>query len=335
MLKFLIVDPTTEYWNSLPPIPEIVQSVISSVWFKISLAVIGFSAFILLNILIHRRILERKLNQEWRAEQLEKEESKVNGILNKDLNKLNSEKLDEFLDEMRDIDVSYQTIKKFSSKIDKKSEEAEKLYNKKLESEELERRNQERIRLTEEIEELKKQKYAEELKQKCRDDIILKKLNPSENWIFEFDKLDPKEVEVLQNAEFSKVTEFDPINKKNTTFLVTRILNHSPTHTFLVERIKQMVIKYAKIKRVSLHETREADITFEIGKTKYAFEIETGSLLSKKDQRKEKVNYLNRKYGKNWWFIVSHRDLGKKYREFGRVTTRTGVSKIIEKIAQK
>jgi hypothetical protein len=58
-------------------------------------------------------------------------------------------------------------------------------------------------------------------------------------------------------------------------------------------------------------------------------------LPSKKEQRKEKVNYLNRKYGKNCWFVISHRNLGKKYLEFGRVTTRTGVSEIIEKIAQK
>ncbi len=41
----------------------------------------------------------------------------------------------------------------------------------------------------------------------------------------------------------------------------------------------------------------------------------------------EKVEYLENKYQDRWLFLVSNKNLAKKYREFGKVATRKDLRK--------
>jgi hypothetical protein len=111
-------------------------------------------------------------------------------------------------------------------------------------------------------------------------------------------------------------------------------LNHSATHSFLVERIKQILEQHISSNKIRRHDTRDADLTFQVNHKIYALEVETGSGLTKKKKLEEKVALLNNKYGQNWYIVVSNRDLAKKYREYGKVVPRKGVCKIIENLAQ-
>jgi len=189
-----------------------------------------------------------------------------------------------------------------------------------------------REKLLQEIEELRKKRYHEQLRLKDYHDAVLEKLKTEDTSIYEIEKLNKKEIEVLEKEDYKKTNEYDPIESKNKTFLVKQILNHSPSHTFLVARIKQLLEIYISPRKIRAHDTRDADLTFEVKYKIYAFEIEKGSLLTKKKRLRDKVSILNNKYGQNWYFIVTNRDLAKKYREYGKVTSRMGVRKIIEKL---
>ena len=94
-----------------------------------------------------------------------------------------------------------------------------------------------------------------------------------------------------------------------------------------------MLKKTKGVKNIQEHLTRDADLTFEFNSKKYAIEVETGNLIYKKEQLKEKLQYLNRKYSKKRWvFVVSNRDLLKKYKKYGLSTTRRGVLKTLQEM---
>ena len=62
--------------------------------------------------------------------------------------------------------------------------------------------------------------------------------------------------------------------------------------------IKEFLTK--KVDKIREARTADADIIFEVNKTKYAIEIETGKVLkTNKKQLLQKIKLLNEKYGKN------------------------------------
>jgi len=98
--------------------------------------------------------------------------------------------------------------------------------------------------------------------------------------------------------------------------------------------VSKKVIRRPNITSIITHDTRDADITFKYDNKLYAIEIETGNLLKKQQRLEEKVAYLNRKYGRRWFFIVSNRNLQAKYKKYGLTTQRTRVYKILEKMLE-
>jgi len=306
--------------------PSKLLLIVKSPDFIVSIIILILLVLLFLMIRSHKLSLARKKIEIEIIQEQELEEKNIRKLLNKKIDRLNLEGLENLIKKLEE----YKEHAKIRDKIIVVKEDLErKEYEEYCKTDEYKKK-----KLLKEIEELERQKYLEELKQKCNDEVILDKLEPEENLIYEKNSLLPKEIEVLKKEEFKEVNEYDPIENKNSNFLVKQILNHSPTHTFLVGRIKQLLEKYINPKKVWLHETRDADITFEVKYKIYAFEIETGTLLAKKKNLKEKVSLLNNKYGQNWYFVVTNRDLAKKYREYGKVTTRQGVCKIIEKLIE-
>ena len=103
--------------------------------------------------------------------------------------------------------------------------------------------------------------------------------------------------------------------------------NMGMDHLFLVKLIEQEVRKYTD--DVRLAQTKGPDIVFKNGLgVEVAVEVETGkTILSKPEQIKEKVEQLNEKYGKSWFFVLTDASYRIKtaYEPFGETITRTMV----------
>ena len=76
------------------------------------------------------------------------------------------------------------------------------------------------------------------------------------------------------------------------------------------------------------YKTIKPDIIFEVQNRKIAIEVETGNnLKNNKKQFLKKVESLNKNFGYNWFFVVTNRNLVKKYKKYGRTYTRKNVIK--------
>ena len=53
------------------------------------------------------------------------------------------------------------------------------------------------------------------------------------------------------------------------------------------------------------------------------------NLRNNRKQFLEKVDWLNKNFGDNWFFVVTNRDLVKKYKKYGRTFTRKNAMKKI------
>ncbi|MGV8168489.1 MAG: hypothetical protein ACP5N3_00365 [Candidatus Nanoarchaeia archaeon] len=149
--------------------------------------------------------------------------------------------------------------------------------------------------------------------------------------ILKKEDLTEEEIDLLLKNGYKQVNEYCVYAQKIITVLVKPVLNHSPTHIFLVWSVMLLLGDFG-VTNLRTHDTREADITFTYKHQCYAIEIETGSLLTQRKQLEEKVKYLNRRYPKRWFFVVSNKNLQPKYRKYGIATQRVGVEKFLKKM---
>jgi len=297
----------------------------------------GVLLFLVLTaLLIRHRINVYRRNMKIRIKQegLEREARQIGKWIDENIKYHRSDDLKLFIEKLDNMCLSEETEDEFNATIRNKLILANNCLEKRLHEEELRRYNYKKENMESEISKLRNKRFEEEEKSSNKQEIISERLNIEENSIYESENLSLQEIEVLKKEGFKEVCEYDPIYEENTKFLVKQILNHSPTHTFLVARIGELLNQYGDITKVYFHNTKDADITFEVNYKIYAFEIGKGSLLTKKKSLKNKVSLLNNKYGKNWYFIVTNRNLAKKYRKYGKVTSRMGVCKIIEKLIE-
>jgi len=333
-LKYLIYDPLISFWEKNPSFIKILITILKTIEFKILLSSLLLIGLIILFIRYKIKIHKETIRIQIRNDKLKDESYKIEQWLEKNLKYLDSKELKKFIKRFEDLYISEETKNKFEVRIKTKLIKANNYLEKNLHSEEMNKYSSEKAKISHEIWNLRNERFQEKLKSENKHKLILEGLDPDEHLIYESNKLKPEEIEVLKKEDFKEINEYDPIYKENTNFLVKQILNHSTTHTFLVGRIGGLLNQQTNVNKVYFHETRDADITFEVDYKIYAFEIETGTLLRKKKQLEEKVSFLNNKYGKNWYFIVTNRDLAKKYRKYGQVTSRVGVCKIIEKLVK-
>jgi hypothetical protein len=189
-------------------------------------------------------------------------------------------------------------------------------------------RDQEQKRL-EEIE-LRKRQIAWQIETKKRQ--FLEKLNTYNNRVFKKDNLSKKEYQALMDNGFTQVNEYCVLEKKRIPVLVKPFGNHSISHEFLVWSAERLIKKTEGVRKIQEHLTKDADLTFEFRGKEFALEIEKGDLLRKKQQLKEKLDYLNKKYPKRWMFIVSNRNFLTKYKKFGFTSNRSRMSENLAKL---
>jgi len=84
-----------------------------------------------------------------------------------------------------------------------------------------------------------------------------------------------------------------------------------------------------------LYTTKKPDIVFEIGGKKYAIEIETGTMLTRRKALVERVKLLNEDYDE-WFFVVTDPNKLGKYKEYGESVnsryTKGRLNKILKSV---
>lgn len=116
-------------------------------------------------------------------------------------------------------------------------------------------------------------------------------------------------------------------------YLLKQRFNESPQHAFLCYDIFYFVKKFTE--QVKLLETKNADIVFKINNKVYAIEVETGKIYHDQKRIKNKVDILNKKYGKNWFFVVTDKNLTPQYNKFNETLDKRSVANKIIKIMKE
>jgi len=182
------------------------------------------------------------------------------------------------------------------------------------------------------LEDLDKERRIKETYEESNAEMICSQLGTWENNVFIKSKLSKNQIKALEKTGFKQTNEYSVKENKFIRVLVKPDSNHSKTHAFLVWDTIRLLKTIEGIRNIQEHETIDADITFNFNNKKYALEIETGSLLGKKEQTQNKLVELNKKYKKRWMFIVSNKILLPKYKKLGFATQRKQVSENLKKL---
>lgn len=140
---------------------------------------------------------------------------------------------------------------------------------------------------------------------------------------------DKADLAFLNSEGFIHVRE-KSLDEKERYYLVFNDKFESPRHIILVKEIVDYLKQYTQ--EIETYRTTMPDIVFEANGEKYAIEVETGSILKDKSKIKNKVELCNKRFGKNWFFFVTNRNLEKEYAKFWKVSTKRNIKSKIDKI---
>ena len=138
--------------------------------------------------------------------------------------------------------------------------------------------------------------------------------------LFRMDNLNIYEIKYLINKGYQESIQFD-LNGGKDYYLLKPASNESPQHFFLIRKIVEYLREHNF--EVWTYKTLKPDIIIDIQNRKIAIEIETGSnLRNNKRSFMNKLRLLRENYGYNWFFVVTNRDLVRKYKKYGCTYTR-------------
>ncbi|MBU0894799.1 MAG: DUF87 domain-containing protein [Nanoarchaeota archaeon] len=135
-----------------------------------------------------------------------------------------------------------------------------------------------------------------------------------EKRFFRKDEINSHEIQYLLKKGYKDAEFKSLVSNKVEKFLLKPRFNESLTHLFAVYDIAEYLEK--KGIKTKKFVTRKPDIVFNIGKKKYAIEVETGAVLTKKERLLEKIKLLNKDYDK-WFFVVTNPNKVKTYKKYG------------------
>ena len=290
---------------------------------------VSLTIFVYYNYLLHFKIFQKSNAKKAMRTKIEKEREEIMTFLNKNLAWLDVKELS-VLKEKFEYKIPLDPKKELFPRIRNKLVELEPILKRKIEENELRSILERKKRAEEELRNIQHEKRYETMSEKGHKIEQLYKLKEKGN-ILKKEDLSEEEIELLLNNKYKQVNEYCVYDQKIITVLVQPVLNHSPTHIFLVWSVTKLLSDFG-VTNLRTHDTREADITFTYKHQCYAIEIETGSLLTQRKQLEEKVKYLNRRYPKRWFFVVSNKNLQPKYRKYGVATQRATVEKFLKKL---
>ena len=147
---------------------------------------------------------------------------------------------------------------------------------------------------------------------------------------FKKKELTQEEVEELLKHGYHLSSHIGLFGGRQEDYLLKPRSNESAEHFFVIKVIEEYIRKYAE--KVKLFEMKDADIVFEHNGKKIALEIETGNKYDKdKKYLQEKVKQLNKKYGQDWFFVVTDWKYKENYQELGTTYVRREVPAILKK----
>ncbi len=267
-----------------------------------------------------------------RNERFKGESRRVEEFLQKNVDVMNLEELRETLVPFERTLLLERTQRKYGTQLNERLAHAKQVFNLKLHRNELDQLNRKKDLLEYEILEAEKKRNRVEQSEERRLEAIKANLHIPEHDVYLLDDLNPDAIKILKAERYRQSNEYDILREEIVTALIRPINQHSNTHTFLVWSTIRYLENTGEYETIREHRTVDADITFKyLGKT-YALEIETGNLLSKQKQLKEKINYLHKRYRNRWMFIVSNKDLVSKYRAYGLSTHRKGMEENLQKL---
>jgi F0F1-type ATP synthase membrane subunit b/b' len=142
-------------------------------------------------------------------------------------------------------------------------------------------------------------------------------------------ELDEAELKFLTTSGFEEVEQTDLDGKKN-LYLVFHDKFESPRHIICVKEIVDYLKQFTK--DIQTYRTVMPDIVFIANEKEYAIEVETGKIIKDKKKMQNKISLLKERYGKNWFFFVTNRNLEKEYSKLGETSTKRNVKSKIDKI---
>lgn len=329
----VLLAPVTQSYNSLVNFFTNLYVFFIDHFYQIILASL---LLVIISKKIYSRIYGKIREIKYTKERIKDEIQKIEEFLNKDFRKMRLEELESYVNKFQEEKRRFlgESMRGYLRKMDIKNTDLKHLLVELKHKDELNKIRWEKSQVLKEIEALEREKLRIENNKEFRRIDILEKLNTSENEVFRLDRLKKEEIKILKEEKYKQINEYCVFEQRIITVLMKRILNHSYRHIFLVWSVQRLLKDYPEITNIQQHDTRDADLTFNIDRKKYAIEIETGSLLKKKDQLNKKIEFLKRKYKKRWRILVSNRDSMKHYKKFGWCTQRKDMRKNLEKLIQ-
>lgn len=144
--------------------------------------------------------------------------------------------------------------------------------------------------------------------------------------------LSKDEIKYLLARGYKESNQKRIASNKKEEFLLKSRHNESLTHLFVTYDIADYL--ESKGIKTEMFTTKKPDIVFEIDKKKCAIEVETGSVLTKIKNMKEKVNLLNKNYDK-WFFVITNRNKLKDYKKFGDCVDLRYLKQKLEKLRRQ
>lgn len=141
--------------------------------------------------------------------------------------------------------------------------------------------------------------------------------------------LDEVDLNFLISSGFKEFKQTNLSGDKE-TYLVIHNRSESPNHIICVKEISDYIRRFTE--DIRLYKTAMPDIVFNANGKEYAVEIETGEVIKDKKKMQNKINLLQNKFGDNWFFFVTNRNLLKKYSKLGKTTSRRTIKNRIDKL---
>jgi len=132
---------------------------------------------------------------------------------------------------------------------------------------------------------------------------------------FRKDEINKHEIKFLLSKGYTPAKFKSITSNKTEDFLLQPRHNESLTHLFAVFDIAEYLEKRGF--KVEKYATKKPDLVFKKGNKTYAIEVETGSMLTRKEVFEKKVKSLNKNYDK-WFFILTDRNKVKSYSKYGK-----------------
>src|SRR3989344_4040219 len=128
-------------------------------------------------------------------------------------------------------------------------------------------------------------------------------------------ELNKDEVEYLIKEGYRPFSQKSIVTNKLESYLLKPRHNESLNHMFVIYDIMEYLDK--KGVKANMYTTRMPDIVFSHNGKRYAIEVETGTVIEHVDRINKKIKLIESQNYNAWFFIVTNRNLVKKYKKFG------------------